>query len=149
MSVGEPDYSYQEKIRDAFSEIGLTGSFHSAINSDRIKECLTDNIATNKGWLVLSRDFIRGIVESLVIKNDLKLKEGITFSANIEQICDKLIGPDSEVSYPACTLKLPIICENITVAITQQLEPVTMPDSVSSSEEDDTYKSHKYKNTPT
>ena len=128
MSTGDPE-NYSDKIREAFSDMGLTGSFHTGIEPDRIKECLTDNIATNKGWLILSRDFIRGIVESIVIKNNLKLKEGVTFPDNIEQICDKLIGPDSEVSYPACTLKLPTICENITTAITQQLEPVTMPTS--------------------
>ena len=145
MSTGDPE-NYSKKIRAAFSDLGLTGSFHSGINTDRIKECLTDNISTNKGGLILSRDFIRGIVESIVIKNNLKLKEGVTFPDNIEQICDKLIGPDSEVSYPACTLKLPTICENITTAITQQLEPVTMPDFGSTDEYTDTWTSKDHNN---
>lgn len=93
------------------------------ISTGSINDCLTDNIKTNNGTLVLSRDFIRGIVESIVLKSNLKLNDTVPFMSSIEKICDQLIGPELEASYPACTLDLNIISKNISLAIQEQLQP--------------------------
>ena len=94
----------------------------SFVEVSQIKECLADNIKTNKGRLVLSRDFVRGIVESTILKNSLKLKTGASFDESVEIICDKLAGPGPEVSYHSCTVDIPVLCRNIRTAILEQTE---------------------------
>jgi hypothetical protein len=114
-----------------------------------IHDCLNYNIKTNNGALILSRDFIRGIVESTIIKNNLKF---VLFTECVEKICDQLICSDLEVSYPACTLDLNIISKNIQKAIINQaqienpIDYVDHNDGTLSEYKSNSWKKYQYSN---
>jgi hypothetical protein len=86
-----------------------------------VKSSLNDNIDQNKGNLKMTRSFMEAVIESAILKTDIKFK-----NKNINDVvtaaCDKLISVDSpEVNVPACMININELSERMYTEICKHI----------------------------
>ena len=116
----EPDINTWVTATTTIPAIDLGGTWSPEIETsekkfiEAVTASLEDNMVQNKGNLKLNRSLIEAVIESAILKSEIKLVKDKNINEITSAVCDKLIAVDSpETNLPAVLVSMSEITTRI------------------------------------